>query len=45
MEMCQESLDTKEYTINEFSAKVTINKINDVDVEIPSDVVDKAVEG
>lgn len=40
-----ESLDTKEYTINEFSAKVTINKINDVDVEIPSDVVDKAVEG
>ena len=40
-----ESLDTKEYTINEFSAKVTINKSNDVDVEIPSDVVDKAVEG
>ena len=39
-----EFLDTTEYTINEFSAKVTINKINDIDVEIPSDVVNKAVE-
>ena len=39
-----ESLDTTECTINEFSAKVTINKINDIDVEIPSDVVNKAVE-
>ena len=38
-----ETLDTKEYTINEFSAKLKINKINDIDVEIPSDIVDKAV--
>lgn len=38
------TLDAEEYTINEFSAEVKINKINDVDVKIPSEVVKEAIE-
>lgn len=40
----QTTLDAEEYTINEFSAEVKINKINDVDVKIPSEVVKEAIE-
>lgn len=38
------TLDAEEYTINEFSAEAKINKINDVDVKIPSEVVKEAIE-
>lgn len=39
-----ESIDNKEFEIDEMRIEITVNKVNDVDVEVPKKVKENAVE-